>query len=166
MARFALSAATSRRISTAFADSRCVDSCNAAIDFLFGIPAKCLLASPFTYAPLKEKEEASAVKPAVPKVAKPGKGFITRAAEDGAPMLLHTSWSDRERHWARDWRALALTQVHHGSRTKRIPPRHVPNTGRYSSPLGKWPAADCARRLERPRVPRGSHRGTTSPAIA
>ena len=78
MARFALSAATSRRISTAFADSRCVDSCNAAIEFLFGIPAKCLLASPFTYAPLKEKEEASAVKPAVPKVAKPGKGFITR----------------------------------------------------------------------------------------
>ena len=71
-------AATSRRISTAFADSRCVDSCNAAIDFLFGIPAKCLLASPFTYAPLKEKEEVSAVKPAVPKVAKPGKGFIKR----------------------------------------------------------------------------------------
>ncbi|EOD34596.1 hypothetical protein EMIHUDRAFT_460601 [Emiliania huxleyi CCMP1516] len=58
--------------------SSCVDSCNAAIDFLFGIPAKCLLASPFTYAPLKEKEEVSAVKPAVPKVAKPGKGFITR----------------------------------------------------------------------------------------
>ena len=77
-------------------------------------------------------------------------------------MLPHTRWSDRERHWARDWRALALTQVHHGSRTKRIPPRHVPNTGRYSSPLGKWPAADCARRLERPRVPRGSHRGTAS----
>ena len=64
---------------------------------------------------------------------------VHHAAEDGAPMLLHTSWSDR---------------------------KIGPNTGRYSSPLGKWPAADCARRLERPRVPRGSHRGTTSPAIA
>ena len=151
MARFALSAATSRRISTAFADSRCVDSCNAAIDFLFGIPAKCLLASPFTYAPLKEKEEVSAVKPAVPKVAKPGKGFIKRQRtvrlcySTPAGLIL-----------LRPVVSLLRSTLSSDTCTS------CPNTGRYSSPLGKWPAADCARRLERPRVPRGSHRGTAS----